>query len=168
MFNNEKWLPLCQETQFRISNDCCRVMKKTPLHNYAKQSKLYPYIATLTEESKLRESIWLKEGCNAFDAVKKTSKPMSFWLEQDVLQYIKEKGLEIASVYGDIVTVDDDGMAYEQTLLPCGKLKCTGCNRTGCIFCGYGAHLEKGENRFQRLAKTHPKQYEYCIRGGNG
>lgn len=27
-------------------------------------------------------------------------------------------------------------------------------------------HSEKGETRLQRLAKTHPRQYEYCIGGG--
>lgn len=31
------------------------------------------------------------------------------------------------------------------------------------MFCGFGVHLEKGENRFQRMALTHPKQYDYCI-----
>ena len=36
-----------------------------------------------------------------------------------------------------------------------------------CIFCGFGFHLEKNaETRFQRLAKTHPRQYEYSIGGG--
>ena len=40
-------------------------------------------------------------------------------------------------------------------------------NRTGCVFCGYGCHLEKEPNRFQKLAKTHPKLYTYCIGGGN-
>ena len=35
-----------------------------------------------------------------------------------------------------------------------------------CIFCGFGCHLEKGETRFQRLKRTHPKHYEYCIYGG--
>ena len=46
------------------------------------------------------------------------------------------------------------------------KLKTTGCNRTGCMFCLYGAHLEKGKSRFERLKETHPKIYEYCIGGG--
>ena len=46
------------------------------------------------------------------------------------------------------------------------KLKTTGCDRTGCIFCMFGCHLEKEPNRFQRLKKTHPRQYEYCIGGG--
>lgn len=36
-----------------------------------------------------------------------------------------------------------------------------------CIFCAFGAHLEKsGEGRFERLKETHPRQYEYCIGGG--
>ena len=26
--------------------------------------------------------------------------------------------------------------------------------------------MEKGETRFQRLARTHPRQYEYCMNGG--
>ena len=79
---------------------------------------------------------------------------MSFWTEQDVLQYIKQNGIPIASVYGDIVYKDD------------GKLYTTGCNRTGCIFCAFGCHLEKEPSRFQRLKQTHPRQYEYCINGG--
>lgn len=41
----------------------------------------------------------------------------------------------------------------------------TGCDRTGCIFCAFGAHLDK-EPRFERLKQTHPRQYEYCIGGG--
>lgn len=165
IYNKEKWLPLCQETQFMISHMCCDVMKKHPLDSYHRKTKAYPIIGTLAEESRLREQKWLQNGCNAFEAKKKTSQPMSFWLEQDVLQYIKDESLEIASVYGDIVTVDSDGMEYDNLLAPCGQLKCSGCQRTGCIFCGFGAHLDK-ESRFVRLAKTHPKQYEYCMRGG--
>lgn len=34
------------------------------------------------------------------------------------------------------------------------------------MFCGFGFHLEKGETRFQRLAKTHPQVYDYVMRGG--
>lgn len=149
-----------------ISHMCCSVMKKSPLKNYQKKFHLYPYLGTLTEESKLREQAWIKHGCNAFEATNKTSQPMSFWTEQDVLHYIYDEGLEIASVYGDIVATDDSGMEYEPYFSSGCNLKCTGCQRTGCIFCGFGCHLEKGETRFQRLAKTHPKQYEYCMGGG--
>ena len=35
-----------------------------------------------------------------------------------------------------------------------------------CIFCAFGFHNEKGETRFQRIARTHPRQYEYALGGG--
>ena len=39
-------------------------------------------------------------------------------------------------------------------------LKTTGCNRTGCVLCGFGCHLEKeDEARFVRLKETHPGLY---------
>lgn len=79
---------------------------------------------------------------------------MSFWTEQDVLEYIYLNKIDIPSVYGEVV--------QDQK----GEYHCTGCQRTGCMFCAFGVHLEKGETRFQMLAKTHPKQYEYCIGGG--
>ncbi len=166
LFNKQKWLPLCRDTHFKISHMCCAVMKKGPIQIYQRKEHRYPYIGTLTEESKLREQAWIRHGCNAWEGKKKTSQPMSFWTEQDALHYIWEEGLEIASVYGDIVAVDADGMEYTPSLMCHDRLKCTGCQRTGCIFCGFGVHLEKGETRFQRLAKTHPKQYEYCMGGG--
>lgn len=166
IFNKSKWLALCNETNFLISHKCCSVMKKGPIQIYQRSHKAFPFIGTLAEERKLREQAWIRNGCNAFDAAKKTSQPMSFWTEQDVLHYILEEGLEIASVYGDIVAVGPDGMEYEPNLMCHDFLKCTGAQRTGCIFCGFGCHLEKGETRFQRLARTHPRQYEYCMGGG--
>lgn len=141
-------------------------MKKSPIGIYQRKNKVVPYIGTLADESRLREQAWIRHGCNAFDGHKHTSQPLSFWLEQDILRYIKQEGLEIASVYGDIVAVDKNGFSYEPLPGVDCELKCTGCNRTGCIFCGFGCHLEKGETRFQRLAKTHPRQYEYCVGGG--
>jgi hypothetical protein len=27
----------------------------------------------------------------------------------------------------------------------------------------FGVHLETGENRFQRMKRTHPNTYNYCI-----
>ena len=149
-----------------ISHECCAVMKKSPLAIYQRKHKLYPILGTLAEESRLREQAWCRNGCNLFEGNKRKSQPMSFWTEQDVLRYIVQNEIEIASVYGDIVAVDPDGMEYDPHLAQGCSLKCTGCSRTGCIFCGFGLHLEKGETRFQRLAKTHPKQYEYCMGGG--
>lgn len=68
------------------------------------------------------------------------------------MEYILRYNLQYASVYGDIVK-DDKGKYYT-----------TQCQRTGCVFCGYGCHLEKEPNRFQRLKETHPKLWEYCMK----
>ena len=166
IFSKTKWLPLARDAQFKISHMCCDVTKKQPFRTYEKKNGVVTYVGTLASESVVRETAWVRHGCNAYDGNHKTSQPLSFWFDQDILHYIKQEGLEIASVYGDIVAVDKNGFNYEP--LPCVdcELKCTGCDRTGCVFCGFGVHLEKGETRFQRLAKTHPRQYEYCMNGG--
>lgn len=159
-----KYEPLTQ-TDFFISDKCCGVMKEKPIDDYAKEYNKKPITAIMASESKKREMAWLRTGCNAFEGKKPMCKPMSFWTEQDVLQYIKQYNLPIASVYGDVVYEEQpDQLRFEEC--ECGKLKTTGCNRTGCIFCAFGCHLEKEPSRFQRLKETHPKQYEYCIGGG--
>lgn len=166
IFNCEKYKPLLY-VDFNISNLCCDVMKKSPAHGYGKKVGKVQITAQMAEESKLRLQKWLKSGCNAFTNKNPTSNPMSFWTEQDILQYIKRYSLPIASVYGDIVYETSDGLWYGSCLCDCGgKLCTTGCDRTGCIFCGFGAHLDKGKSRFERLKITHPRQYEYCMGGG--
>lgn len=168
MFNLEKWKPLI-DLPFRISNQCCNIMKKGPAHKFNKESGLKPMTGQMASESKLRTQQWLKNGCNGFDMKEPVSNPLSFWTEQDVLRYIKENNVEIPSVYGQIINDDDIDEQFEQLCMdgvPACKLKTTGCNRTGCIYCGFGCHLEKGKTRFQRLKETHPQLYNYCINGG--
>lgn len=165
IYNIEKYRPLLY-VDFNISNICCNVMKKKPARSYEKSSGRFAITAQMAEESYLRKQLWLKNGCNGFGMKSPISNPMSFWTEQDILRFIKESGIKIASVYGDIADASDP---YQITLdigYGCGKLCTTGCKRTGCVFCGFGAHLEKGEGRFQILKRTHPKQYEYCMGGG--
>ena len=148
LYNQEKWKFLL-DAPFKISNKCCNVMKKKPAHDYHKKTGKVPFIATMADESRLREQKYLQNGCNGFNLKIPTSTPIAFWTEQDILEYIDKKHLPIASVYGDVIKTD--------------KYHTTGCQRTGCMFCGFGCHLEKYPNRFQRLAETHPKQYDYII-----
>lgn len=155
LYNVKKYKPLV-DVDFNISSKCCNIMKKKPIHKYEKLSGKVPIIATMASESKTRLAGWLRTGCNAFDGKNVISKPMSFWTEQDVLKYIYKYDIKIASVYGDIFMGQSKGC----------KLCTTGCGRTGCIFCGFGAHLEKGEGRFEKLKQTHPKQYDFCMHGG--
>lgn len=169
LFNCKKYAPLVN-VDFEVSDMCCNIMKKTPAHNYAKETGRKPITAQMASESKLREQQWIKFGCNGFDMKSPVSNPMSFWTEQDVLQYIKEENLPIASVYGEVVYAEQpEQLRIEDVGIDCGvreKLRTTGCNRTGCIFCAFGCHLEKDPSRFQRLKETHLRQYEYCIGGG--
>ena len=153
-FNKQQWFYLTK-APFKISNLCCDVMKKRPAHQFNKERKLKPIIATMAEESVARKVQWIQQGCNSFDSNDPSSKPMSFWTEQDVLHYIKKYNIPLASVYGEIKQ-DTEGGYYT-----------TGVNRTGCIFCAFGCHLEKEPNRFQQLKETHPKLYNYCMKPWN-
>lgn len=153
-YNIPKWKFLL-DAPYDISHKCCDVMKKRPAKTYEKKTGRKAIIGTLASESTLRKTQWVKYGCNAFESKRPTSQPLSFWTEQDILHYIKQFDVPYCSVYGDIVP-DDEGTI----------LRTTGCDRTGCMFCMFGCHLEKEPNRFQRLKETHPRQYEYCIGGG--
>lgn len=152
LFNKEKWLPAARDLQFGISHYCCQRMKKSPMQKYQRRTGRSPIIGTLTEESRIRKQAWIRHGCNAFDGSHKQSTPLAFWTNQDILQYIKTNNLEICSVYGDVVEEN-------------GKLRCTGCQRTGCVFCCFGAH-QKDDRRFHELARLSPRQYEYAMGGG--
>lgn len=153
-YDNSKWLPIVS-LPFRISDSCCLAMKKRPAKRYAKLNGRHPITGQIAVESKLRRQQWIRHGCNGFDMKSPVSNPLAFWKEADILEYIVRFNLPICSVYGQIRRNEKDR-----------KLSCTGCQRTGCIFCAYGLQCEKGETRFQRLAKTHPQQYEYSIGGG--
>ena len=157
-------------TDFEICDKCCDIMKKNPAKKYQKETSRVPILATMTCESVMRQDAWLKNGCNAFEIKNPHSAPMSFWTEQDVLQYIKKYNIPIASVYGDVVyETEPKQIRFEEVGIDTQekeKLITTGCKRTGCIFCAFGCHLEKQPNRFQMLKETHPRQYEYCIKGG--
>lgn len=83
-----------------------------------------------------------------------------------------EIGRPICSVYGEVVTEDEEhgqmtlADVTDLGIFDFGRplLKTTGCERTGCMFCGYGCHLEKSPGRFEKMKITHPKQYEYIMK----
>ena len=179
MFNKEKY-KFFLNADFSISHLCCNVMKKEPAKRYAKETGRHPMTATMASESRLRTQKWLQNGCNGFNLRHPISNPMSFWTDQDVLEYIKTYNIPICSVYGDIVedrsgtdevegqiTISDLAGFEKNTDFDAPKLplKTTGCKRTGCVFCGFGCHLEKeGEGRFEMLKHTHPQLYDYIMR----
>ena len=122
-----------------ISDKCCDKLKKEPLKRKAKELDMKcAILGILASESYQREKDWINYGCNVFYQRKENqSRPLSFWTDNDILDYIKRYNIKISKLYN---------MGY---------------SRNGCMYCGFGVHLEKGKNRFQLLAATHPIQYKY-------
>jgi 3'-phosphoadenosine 5'-phosphosulfate sulfotransferase (PAPS reductase)/FAD synthetase len=134
---SQKWQYLCN-APFKISDRCCDVLKKRPLDLAAKELGA-PFVGTRTEESSQRAQTYYLHGCNAFELKRPRSVPLSFWLDRDIWEYIRRFDVPYSTIYD---------MGY---------------TRTGCVYCAFGAHLEKPPNRFQRMAQTHPVQYRYCM-----
>lgn len=167
-YDLSKWAPL-MELPIKISDRCCQAMKKGPMHIYERATKRHPITGTTAAESLMRTQSWIGRGCNSYSIQKgraAKSNPLAPWLEQDILHYIKRNDIEICSVYGDLVYTDADGNELDTALDADQPLKCTGCQRTGCMFCPFGVHLEKGPTRYQRMKTTHPRQYEFMLGGG--
>lgn len=134
----KKWKYLI-DSDIKISSYCCNVMKKLPFKRYQTKSGNKPIVGTMAHESRLRQTHYLIKGCNAFDTKSPMSTPLSFWLEHDIWDYLHKFNVPYSRIYD---------MGYD---------------RTGCMFCMFGVHMEKGENRFQRMKRTHPNQWNYCI-----
>lgn len=164
LFNQKKWKFLL-DAPFRISNKCCDIMKKNPTKKYEKKTGNKPFIGTMATESLSRKTKWMQHGCNAFEEKRPTSQPLSFWTEQDILQYILQKSIEVAKAYGIVGYEDSDGMVYNNLLFGKDlKLVTTGEKRTGCVFCMFG--ITQDTERFLRLKEIEPKKYDYVMRGG--
>lgn len=172
MYNKERY-KFFLEAPFEISSNCCSIMKKAPMHRYAKRTGRVPMTAQMASESRLRTMNWLKNGCNGFDMKSPISNPLSFWTEQDVLEYAWHNHIKLADVYGKVVADFGEGQIRADTadmgIFDAGKpvFSTTGCDRTGCVYCGFGCHREKSPNRWERAERlSSPAIIDYMMRGG--
>ena len=131
------------DAPFEISDRCCHILKKEPGYRFEEETGLHPMIGTMASDSQQRELTWMQFGCNAFEATRPTSKPLSFWTEADVWAYIRRFNVPYSPIYD---------MGY---------------TRTGCVFCGFGVHMQH-PTRFQLLQKTHPKLWRAAMKMGWG
>lgn len=152
-------------TQQWLKNGCNGFDMKTPISNpmsFWTEQDVLLYITLYLKPP--YEKAWNDVQYAHGSKRKKARKFLKKW------NYIK---CGIASVYGDIVT-DFTKMGQIEGQISMADigifdlerpaLKTTGCERTGCMFCGYGCHLEKSPGRFERMKLTHPKQYEYIMK----
>lgn len=135
----KKWQPLLC-APFKVSDQCCNMLKKEPFMRYYHETGRHVILGTMASEGINRTREWINYGCNAFDMKSRPrSTPLAFWNDDDIWGYIRSRKVSYSSVYD---------MGY---------------TRTGCIYCGFGAHLEDEPNRYQLLQKTHPKLHKYCL-----
>lgn len=132
----KKWHPLIN-APFDVSEKCCDYMKKKPFDKYVKKTGLKPYSGVMASDSQLRRGSYLQSGCNSFKTM--MSIPLAIWTEADVWEYLLKYNVPYCKIYD------------------------MGEKRTGCIFCLFGIQMEKSPNRFERMKKTHPKLYDYCM-----
>ncbi len=127
---------------YACSNKCCDLLKKEPFKKYEKEYRRYPILGTMASESRVRTVQYIKQGqCNSFayKGMGRThSLPLSIWTEEDIQAYIKQRKLEVCSLYHN------------------------GFERTGCMFCGFGVQFAN-DVRLAKLYELHPKWYERCM-----
>lgn len=136
---SEQWKYLLN-APFNIGSGCCKEMKMKPIAEYVKQTKRVPIIGTTASESALRAQKFMQNGYYTLEGKKAQCTPMSIWTDDDVWEYIHRFKLPYCKIYD---------MGYD---------------RTGCVFCMFGAHLDKEPNRFQKLQRTHPDLWRYCMK----
>lgn len=143
----KKWEKL-QNAPFKVSGKCCDYFKKEPFKIYEKETEKKVILGTTASESEFRRVSYMKTGCNSFGR-NAMCRPLSIWTEQDIWDYAELNGLKFCDVYYDRYLEDGTFIQGEK--------------RTGCVVCCFGITEEKGENRIQRLGKTHPKMHKYFI-----
>lgn len=127
---SNKWQWLCT-SDIKVSDKCCHYLKKQPMDSIGGN----PIVGTMAGESNQRLEMYYRHGCNAFDLTRPRSAPMSFWTEADVWEYLKTNNVPYSRIYD---------MGYD---------------RTGCMHCLFGVHLEASPNRFERMAHTHTHRF---------
>lgn len=129
---SNKWQHLIN-APFDISEKCCYYLKKRPAYKFEKENKLMPIIGTSVNESRLRLQKYLTTGCNAFEAKRPASYPLSIWNNTDKWRFIRENKIPYCDIYDK------------------------GETQTGCMICGFGCHKD---DRFKRLQETHERAYD--------
>lgn len=152
---SKKWLPMVG-CEIDLTHLCCVNIKESALDSVNDGNRMTGEQAA---ESKTREAVYLKTGCNARMADGNyTSKPFGAMTKDGILFAIDFRGTPICSDYGSIEKDAD------------GHYRCTKAQRTGCALCGFGCQYDT--ERFVRLQETEPAKIRFAFKpkaeGGAG
>lgn len=174
----KKYLPVI-DWDIKISPACCDKQKEEPVMKYEKKTGRHPIVGLRASESQRRKEAYLRTGCNSFDVrveldeesgeyvkkkvVRPMCRPIAIWTKQDILQYCVDNDIKISAPYGKIYSIGQCiGQPSFWSNKPCGKLGCSGDQRTGCIFCPVGCHLDNF-SKFKNVKKYNENLYDYCM-----
>lgn len=133
----ERWMYLLNEP-YKVSDLCCYWLKKQPSHEYMTRTGRKPYIGLMASEGDTRAIAYIRRGgCNTFGegrGAHPSSWPLAIWTEQDVWQFIKDRHIELPDIYE------------------------RGATRTGCMGCGFGAHLD--HSTLDVMQREWPRWYD--------
>lgn len=131
---SKKWQYLVDE-DIKITEQCCKVLKKDPAKLFEKETGLKPIIGVTYDEGGLRRQQAYMKPCNSFGE-RPVSKPLNIFSESDVWDVLLSNKIPYCTIYDDQII---DGK-----LIP-------GEKRTGCAYCAFGVHLEdENNNKFYR------------------
>lgn len=141
----------CKCANFKVSAQCCEIMKEAPSRQYQEEHNIWPFLGLMQVEGGQRRFSLRKYGCNYVGKESQRSCPFNYFSRQDLLTLALDLKAPVPEIYGEIV-MDSDG-----------KLRTTKAQRTGCVMCGFGIHLESRPHRFDRLYMRNPKEWEFWM-----
>lgn len=139
----------------------------------------------MASEGGQREEALIDHGCNYYGKTVTRSAPFAIFMRQDILQLALDmdrwyhEHLELfeklyhAQPYGRNKDGSPKKYVPLESIVPeiygtiakrqNGELYTTGAQRTGCIMCGFGIHLEQRPHRFDKLRERNPKEWEFWM-----
>lgn len=125
------------DTEFKIANECCSILKKKPFEKFAKERDMYgTYTGVRQAEGGVRSMVYKscvdikqKNGHEFY-----TSMPIIDWTDEVLERFIKKYNIKISDAY----------TVY-------------GCTRTGCCGCPFSPNLK---NELKILHDYEPNKYK--------
>lgn len=141
----------CHVAPFKVSNQCCYWMKELPAKMWQEENNMWPFLGLMQSEGGQRRFSLIQHGCNYVGKSVQRSCPFNYFTRQDLLQLALDLNAPVPRIYGEIVRDAD------------GKLRTTLAQRTGCVMCGFGIHLDSRPHHFDLLRERDEKQWEYWM-----
>lgn len=151
---------------FKVSSKCCYYLKEQPCDIWARVHNSVPFLGIMASEGGRRSKALMVNGCNYWSEGTQRSAPFAIFQRQDILRlaldmdkYYHEHWREFGDYEIDSIIPSAYGRIEADFT---GELHTTGMSRTGCAICGFGIHLEKRPNRFDKLYSSNYKLWD-CL-----